>query len=374
MFVAFLVYLSHAVYFSREYRICSWIDPVYNFSSLAVYPMYYLYVRLLTVDTRFPWRYTWILIPALISGLLSAFFLYLMTPEEETAYLHHYVFGDSWAAAETSLIQWQSLNLKASRICFGIQLIPLGWYTSRLINTHQKHITDFYSDEEGKSLKWVRQIFFSFIILSVISIIINLIGRPYFIHHPQMIILPSLLFSSFLFLIGWLGIRQNYTVTHFCEETGFCTEPEPEIQSFTLSDTLPGLKKKLMELMEQEQVFKRPDLRITDLSGMLNTNRTYLSILINREMGVSFSDYINKYRVDYSKSILLDSKYSNYGMNFVSEQSGFASLNSFLRAFKKQEGITPAKFRQQSCGNCSEHCPASTTPPRGIRPTPNFLK
>jgi YesN/AraC family two-component response regulator len=61
---------------------------------------------------------------------------------------------------------------------------------------------------------------------------------------------------------------------------------------------------------------------------------------------LSFSDYINKYRIDYAKS-LMSIKNNPLTILEVSEQSGFANEVSFYRNFKKFTGTSPKKWHKQ---------------------------
>ncbi|MEN6454397.1 MAG: hypothetical protein ABFD10_09070 [Prolixibacteraceae bacterium] len=53
MFFAFILYLCHAVFFHGEQRLYARLDGLYTCCSLSVYPLYYLYIRSLTIPGRF---------------------------------------------------------------------------------------------------------------------------------------------------------------------------------------------------------------------------------------------------------------------------------------------------------------------------------
>ena len=92
MIFAFGVYFSHAIFFQKQYSVYLYFDPVYIFSSLSVYPMYYLYIRLLTVKSSLEVKNLIALLPALILGLASAIVYILMTPAQRMVYLLSIVF------------------------------------------------------------------------------------------------------------------------------------------------------------------------------------------------------------------------------------------------------------------------------------------
>ena len=68
----------------------------------------------------------------------------------------------------------------------------------------------------------------------------------------------------------------------------------------------------------------------------------YLSHLFRREMGVTFSDYLGKIRVEHAKGLLME----GISVEQTSERVGYHDSNYFIRIFKKNVGVTPAKYRK----------------------------
>ena len=72
---------------------------------------------------------------------------------------------------------------------------------------------------------------------------------------------------------------------------------------------------------------------------MLETNRTYVSRLVNNTYNMSFSDYINTLRIDYAEQYLMhnrDAKQSD-----IATACGFPNASAFNNVFKKITGVTP---------------------------------
>ena len=108
--------------------------------------------------------------------------------------------------------------------------------------------------------------------------------------------------------------------------------------------TRDKIKRDLIKLLNEQEFYRKTDLRITDVSSELNTNRSYISNIVNLDFGTTFSELINSYRVVYAKKLLQEN--SLYVLDFIAEESGFASVNSLLRAFKKATGLTPGQYRK----------------------------
>lgn len=69
---------------------------------------------------------------------------------------------------------------------------------------------------------------------------------------------------------------------------------------------------------------------------------SYLGKMFQKHYGESFTEVLNRLRVDKAKELLDDPSYRVYE---VAEQVGFLNTTYFFRVFKKQEGCTPAEYR-----------------------------
>ena len=92
--VAFLLYASHALYFNYEITSYLYFDPIYNFATIAVYPLYFLYVVYLTHETRFRYKYFFLLLPALFMGLASAVLYGIMGLEESNYFVRQVLYHE----------------------------------------------------------------------------------------------------------------------------------------------------------------------------------------------------------------------------------------------------------------------------------------
>jgi len=77
------------------------------------------------------------------------------------------------------------------------------------------------------------------------------------------------------------------------------------------------------------------------ISFVSGTNTTYLSNAVNNYFGCNFKQLLNKYRVEYAKSLLLEGTYST---SSLFRKCGFASQSVFYAAFHKVVGASPLQF------------------------------
>ena len=107
-----------------------------------------------------------------------------------------------------------------------------------------------------------------------------------------------------------------------------------------------ALHGRLMQAIDEDQVYLRPRLVIEDLADLLTTPTHQLRHLINAGMGYrNFASFLNRYRLAHAKAALADSDRARETVLAIAYESGFASLQSFNRVFKEAVGQTPTDFR-----------------------------
>lgn len=85
------------------------------------------------------------------------------------------------------------------------------------------------------------------------------------------------------------------------------------------------------------------DLSLRTQADELNVNPSYLSNLFKKEVGTTYTDYVNKKRVEYAESLLTQ---TNDQVQNIAQKCGIFDLNYFSKVFKKYTGMTPVKYRE----------------------------
>ena len=125
-------------------------------------------------------------------------------------------------------------------------------------------------------------------------------------------------------------------------------EPSDKYVKSGLGDErLLAYKDRLEHIMKSERIFLRSDLTLPKLARLVDCSVNHLSQVINSGFGVSFFDYLNRYRIEYARELLvqLDSR-ENAILN-IAFAVGFNSNSAFYAAFKKNVGQTPAQYRKR---------------------------
>ncbi len=334
MFVAFVLYISHYFYFTGQFKVYYYLDSIYTLTSLAVYPLYHIYIRLLTVDREFSpsLHLKYLALPAIMFILHLTGYL-LMNDSEVIYYLKMVLPGKESGQGITG---YMGIIHTLFRVVFICQVIIYLYLNYRLISTHNDQLQEFYSNIEERKLDWVQFFNFSLAVTSLASIFAAILGRDIFNASDLHLAVPSVIFSVMLFIIGLLGNTQKEVYTERLHQTEIKEKPKSS----------PSIKKKMERLFEKEMIFKSPDLKIWDLCNMLGTNRTYVSRMINNEYGRNFCNHVNHYRVEYAKKLIGENKLITN--EEVAELSGFGSVNSLYRAFKSIENKSLGELREES--------------------------
>ncbi|NQX46875.1 helix-turn-helix domain-containing protein [Paenibacillus tritici] len=103
------------------------------------------------------------------------------------------------------------------------------------------------------------------------------------------------------------------------------------------------LKEQLLEFIHEN--YADVNLGLTPISERFRFHPTYVSKYFKEQTGTNVIDYINQYRITEAKRLL---QQDELNVQEVSERVGFLNSNSFIRVFKKYEGITPGQYRQNN--------------------------
>ncbi len=83
-------------------------------------------------------------------------------------------------------------------------------------------------------------------------------------------------------------------------------------------------------------------ITLDNIADVVKYSKYHISRLFKQYMNITIVDYLIRLRIKKAKELLLD---GNYSIKQISYQVGYSDPNYFTWAFKKQEGISPAKYR-----------------------------
>ena len=207
----------------------------------------------------------------------------------------------------------------------------------KTLNVQAKEKVEATKDELKR--KWLKSIVGLFFILSVLLALcvvletVFKLGEHTFLHWG---IFYTYL-SGFLYYISITSIRLPEIVIL----------PISPIAKKVDKDKVVLIAGKIKEIVEQEKLYQNADLSIQELAKKMNVSTSTLSYVINTHYKSTYRDFINEYRINAVKEMLLNSSKQNLSILGIAMEMGFSSEASFYRIFKSKVGVSPKEFRDQ---------------------------
>lgn len=211
--------------------------------------------------------------------------------------------------------------------------------TYLIIKKHQNQRDDFFSTNKNTDITWIPQISILLFLSILLNVLIHSLGNRIAANQHLLIALSYFIFSVFFWLLGYNGISQHRLYPVDVDKYEDTKENQATLQSFRLH------KKAFLSLIEKRKIHLNPEVNIYDFCLQLNTNRTYLSSMINNEFNMNFRTLINKYRIDEAKNLISQNNIDS--LDFIATKCGFQYYTTFARVFKQIEGCSPQEFKKK---------------------------
>ncbi|MFR9528449.1 MAG: helix-turn-helix domain-containing protein [Rikenellaceae bacterium] len=148
-----------------------------------------------------------------------------------------------------------------------------------------------------------------------------------------------------LYLIFWRTIRKLILLNKRKSNS-----KQLSIQDKRSAEILEIIK----QTLEQDKGYRNPVFRLKDLATATSLSTAEISHVLNNYLHLSFTDFINDYRIEEIKKLLLEEDANYYMLHVLAERCGFNSKTSFYRIFKNKTGVTPLQYRRQEVGDSAK--------------------
>jgi AraC-like DNA-binding protein len=101
----------------------------------------------------------------------------------------------------------------------------------------------------------------------------------------------------------------------------------------------------LDRLLTQKKIYRDPELNADMIAEQIGCSKHHLSQFLNESLRTSFNDYVNHFRVEEVKSLLVAPNREQHKIASIAFDAGFNSISTFNEVFKKFTGTTPSTFR-----------------------------
>lgn len=218
------------------------------------------------------------------------------------------------------------------------------FFVHRRWRTHQRLIRQEVSNTENVNISWVEFFLFVFLIINL-SFFFSLFATIHLEGRGWLYKTTAAVFSVSVFALSFKGILQrdifNNTIPPESAEKN-----NADVPAVSVNRPDPGLIKNLLAFMEEKKPYLDPELTLSSLAKSLNISRSHLSQLINDGIGENFYDFVNKYRVEEVKRLMIDPQVKNFNLLGIALEAGFKSKSTFNLIFKRFTGLTPTEYRK----------------------------
>ncbi len=110
------------------------------------------------------------------------------------------------------------------------------------------------------------------------------------------------------------------------------------------SSQADALTRKLFRYLERH--YKNPNISLDSLAEVFSLNPSYLSRYFKEQSGMNYVEYLALLRVKNAKNLLV--AYPGQKIQEIGLKVGFSGKESFIRTFKRFEGVTPGTYRKRA--------------------------
>ena len=275
-------------------RVLEWIIIVDGWSALT----YTVFV----FETVMPGWVTWRKLGYLSLPFVAFTLLYIIQPRQ-------------WVIYAYAVFLW----------CYAWTIVVIGYVKMKRYLTY---VRKNYSNIDDIDVSWLKPVFFFAIVSQLAWLFTSLYAT----------VTTDIVYYVSAILLWLMVLHYSWNFRPIVVEKEI--EQSQNIHRSPSSAIVEGM---LERIVEEQQLYLVKNLTLTDLAAAMGTNRTYVSNYLSQVRGQTFYDYINQIRIE-KKSVPLLREHPEYTLDYVANESGFASISTFRRAFLKLTGKTPRQF------------------------------
>jgi len=228
-----------------------------------------------------------------------------------------------------------------------LQLIIYCYLSLRLINRHRLAVNTFASSPSHVDLSWLRYFLYgvSFLVLVWLTTLL----------FPELVSYVNSLYFAGVYYLAYFALNQREifpfseadktAIAEVMEEGQHPVLIEEPRKSLISPDELAEAKERLLASMLKERCYLDNELTLPKLAEVTQLSIHKLSYLLNNEFDQNFYQFVNSYRIEEAKRLLVDPKKSHLSIEGIAYEAGFNSKSVFNTTFKKMTGFSPSEFR-----------------------------
>ncbi|NRA91510.1 MAG: AraC family transcriptional regulator, partial [Psychroserpens sp.] len=264
----------------------------------------------------------------LIINIFSFFYLKFDTNEESSVY-------------EVSVAVMNYSNFLALLFIFPVLNCFYIYKTIKTYRLHVKNVPEVFSFDQGVDLNWMLQYIIGYCVFIFI-----IYGLQLYSDVSSLNLFTGIFFTLYLLYIGFKGSQQKPVEFEKASSEIIIYKKESPEERLLDPEKIHHIKSLILDEVKKEPYLDKY-LTIHQFSKSLGSNSKYVSKVLNSEFDQNFATFINFYRIEKAKELLVSETSSKYTIETISENVGFHSKSAFNKAFKTIVGETPSAFKRK---------------------------
>ena len=306
----------------------------------------YLYIRTLLKNEVAFQKYDWLHFIPFVACLINYLPLYTMGATEKSKLVALLI--EDYSINYTSKDGFLPENIiRGARI---IQIPIYLFFQWQLVLTfNKKKIAPIYEAHKKHVLKWLTIFNWnsSLILISVLFLFALFYFNPEIVTSKMIIIIPALaiaigylILSSFLLLNPAVLFGFPNNISNNEKENA----SKLKVSHRLITKNYEKTTEELLSYFKVNQPFLKTTININEVAHALNISVSELSFIINHKFNQRFTDFVNKYRIEFVIDKIEEGFCDKFTVESLSIMAGFASKSTFNIAFKKIMNCTPTEF------------------------------
>lgn len=208
---------------------------------------------------------------------------------------------------------------------------------------HVERLKQYYASTEGLELRWV-----SILAIALgIYVLQHLVGQVLILQGTGDFIGPLL--DSFLVFIVVLSLalwslRPSTDLDSATRSLAEIDDTEDKRYEKSALDSVQAerIARKLLRAMEEECLYRDPNLTLGMLAQHAGVSLNYVSQTLNQHLGQSFFEFVNSWRIKEAMPLVAKGETTVLAIAY---EVGFNSRSAFYSAFRRETGQTPSAYK-----------------------------
>lgn len=124
-------------------------------------------------------------------------------------------------------------------------------------------------------------------------------------------------------------------------------EKQAAYRSMVSPKLMEELKEKIIKIVAMQKKYRDKKFTARRLAEELGTNTRYVSAVVNLCFHKNYTSFVNGYRIEEAKQVLVDPASVELTMEDISDMVGFANRQSFYASFYRITGMAPREYRRK---------------------------